>query len=189
VTPNEVSKVVFMVFAAFPQGDKLGPERAKLYEQMLVDLEFETCKAAVVRLLQSSKFLPTIAEIREAARACDSGPKRTGLEAWGDVVHAVRYQGSYRVPKFSDPLVEHVVACMSWPELCLGENEPALRARFVEAYEAAQDRELREKAVSPSLRLQGQELRRIGPSTPSRPALAAASLGLKPFEVDGRKSS
>ena len=189
MTKQECSRLVYMLFTAFPQGDKAGEERLRIYEQMLCDLDFELAKAAVGRLIQSARFLPTVAEVREATRVASAGHRRTGLEAWGDVVHAVRYQGAYRVPKFSDPLVEHVVACMSWQELCLGENEAALRARFVEAYEAVRDRENREHAISPALRLQGQELRKLASPEERKPALLGESFGLKAIDVEGSKPS
>jgi hypothetical protein len=154
VTNQEASQVVFMLFAAFPQSEgKQSEERLQLYKQMLLDLDFSEAKAAVIRVIQGSKFLPTIAEIRAAARDLRTGLRRTGMEAWGDVINAIRYVGSYRSPRFEDQRVAKVVECMGWQELCLGDNESSLRARFIEAYEAISDREFHEQAISEPLRL------------------------------------
>jgi hypothetical protein len=162
MTKQEVSQVVFMLFAGFPQAHgKDSDERLRVYADMLQDLDFAAARAAVARLLQSSRFLPTIAEVREQAHQLTAGPKRTGLEAWGDVTRAIRYVGSYGVPDFDDPLVAHAVACLGWRELCLGDNEAALRARFIEAYECMADREGREAALSEPLRLSGTSRRAL----------------------------
>lgn len=158
MTNQEVSQIVFMLFAAFPQAEgKQTEERLRLYKLMLVDLDFELAKAAVQRIIQANKFLPTVAEVREAARDLRIGKRRTGMEGWGDVTRAIASVGSYRTPVFDDPVVARVVACMGWRELCLGDNESALRARFIEAYEAIADRDLREEAVSEPLRLKAPE--------------------------------
>lgn len=154
MTNQEISQLVFMLFAAFPQSEgKQTAERLRIYKECLGDLDFEQARVAIVRVIQTSKFLPTIAEVREAARVVAQGPRRTGLEAWGDAVAAIGTFGSYRSPVFRDPLVAKAVACLGWREVCLGENESALRARFIESYEAMQDREASEQAVSGPLRL------------------------------------
>lgn len=157
MTKAEVSQVVFMLLAAYPNGEKVRDETVEVYEQLLQDLDFESAKAAVVRVGQTHRFLPTVAEIRAVERDLRLGARRTGMEAWGDVTRAISAIGSYRTPVFDDPAVAKVVACMGWRELCLGDNESALRARFIEAYEAISDRELREQAVSEPLRLKAPE--------------------------------
>lgn len=151
---KESSQIVFMLFTAFPQPEgKMGEERLRIYRELIADLDFERTKKACLRLLQELRFLPTIAEIRAAERDLRLGQRRAGMEAWGDVVGAIGAVGSYRSPTFADPLVARVVRCMGWRELCLGDNESALRARFIEAYDAITDRELREEAVAEPLRL------------------------------------
>jgi hypothetical protein len=156
MTKSEVSKLVYMLFSAYHSKE---PQDAtiELYEQLLLDLPAEPAKAAVLRLLQTSRFRPTIAEVREAALLVESGPKRTGIEAWGDVTRAIRYVGVYRVPKFQDPLVQQLVEAIGWREVCLGDNEAALRARFCEGYNASSALSRSERAVSPSLRLNAAE--------------------------------
>lgn len=153
MTSIEASKVVLMLMAAFPQGERQSDETIRMYEELILDLDFNVAKAAVIRLIQSSKFLPSIAEVRLAARDVTTGLRRTGLEAWGDVTRAIRQVGSYRVPAFADPLVAEAVRSMGWLELCLGDNESALRARFVDAYDAMSRREHSEAAIAEPLRL------------------------------------
>jgi hypothetical protein len=154
MTKSEAIELVMLLRASFHAGGKVSEETAQVYESMILDLDFELAKAAIGRLIQSSKFLPSIAEIREAAREAEHGPRRSGLEAWGDVTRAIRLVGTYRTPVFTDPIVGRAVLAMGWREVCLGDNEPAIRARFIEAYEAMAARGDREAALSPELRLQ-----------------------------------
>ena len=87
-----------------------------------------------------------MAEIREACITAVEGDRRTGLEAWGDVLRAIGRQGAYRVPGvdflWRDPIVARCVSALSWPELCGSEMVASERARFIEAYDrmAAADR-------------------------------------------------
>lgn len=159
MTKKEAAIVVFELMANYPNSERVGQATIEAYERHLLDLDLDNARAAVGRLAESCKFLPTIAEVRAAARDLRTGSRRTGMEAWGDVVRAIGSVGSYRSPTFADPLVAHVVRCMGWRELCLGDNESALRARFIEAYDAITDRELREEAVAEPLRLKAPEAR------------------------------
>ncbi len=172
MTKKEAAIVVFELLSNYPNSERVGQATIEAYEKNLADLDFESARSAVARLAQTSKFIPTIAEVRAAARDLRTGAKRTGLEGWGDVVRAIQYVGSYRTPTFDDPIVAHVVRCLGWREVCLGDNESALRARFVEAYESISDREFREEAVAEPLRLAAPPAPRSGMS------LLAASMGV-----------
>ena len=155
---------------------------------MLADLDFELAKRAVTRLIATSKFLPTIAEVRSAATAFELGPVRAGGEAWGDVVAAIRFVGHYGIPKFEDPLVAHCVECLSWRGLCLGENEAADRARFIEMYDAvAERRRTDDVARAEPLRLPDRDLRHLPASKPKGPALLGSVVRLP--TLDERKEA
>lgn len=137
---SEVAEIVAMLLQAYPQA-QFGPASSAMYERMLVDLDPATALEAVQRLMRTSKWLPTIAEIRTTAADVRHGPKRLGAEAWGDVTEAVRRVGAYRPPPaFTDSLVTDCVGMLGWRNLCLGANDAADRARFIELYDGLVDR-------------------------------------------------
>ncbi len=139
--PIEAAKLVAMLVAAYRDA-AVSEQTSEVYETMLRDLDFELAKRAVQRLICSSKWLPTVAEIRAAAADVQHGPVRAGGEAWGDLVEAIRRVGSYRpAPTFADPLVNECVKAMGWRELCLGSNDAADRAKFVSLYDSLAGRE------------------------------------------------
>src|SRR5690349_9625631 len=131
---SEAAQIVAMLVAAY-RDKSVTEATVEVYETMLSDLDFEACKAAVTRVIATSKWFPTVAEIRHAAASERLGAVRAGGEAYGDVVSAIRSVGSYRpAPTFDDPVVNECVRIMTWRGLCLGDNEAADRARFIELY-------------------------------------------------------
>lgn len=130
----DAAKLVATLAAAY-RDSKISPETSRVYESLLADLDLEVAKEAVLRLIATSKWLPTIAEIRSTAVDIERGPVRSGGEAYGDVLAEIRRTGHYGVPRFNDPLVARCVEMMTWRGLCLGDNEASDRARFIELYE------------------------------------------------------
>ena len=151
MTRVEVAKLVAVLIAAFPYA-KITPSTSSAYEDMLADLDYARTNAAVKRILASAKFLPTIAEIREAVLEADRGPRRPGGDAWGEVLAAVHKFGVHRTPAFRDPLVAHCVRQLGWEEICNSENQAADRARFVELYDRHALTERREQQVPADVR-------------------------------------
>lgn len=172
MTPSDGAKLVSMLLAAYPAG-QFGNASAGLYERELADLDVAAASAAVTRLVRSSKWLPTISEIRSAAAELAHGPRRLGAEGWGDVTDAVRRVGSYRpAPEFTDPIAGECVRLLGWQNLCLGTNESADRARFIELYDGLAARARANVVAAPGL---------SAPSTVARmPAFRAPRLRAVP---------
>lgn len=149
MTEVEAAKVVAILSASFPDS-KWGEATCRAYESALADLDFELASDAVRRIVATSKFRPSISEIREAAAVVAVGERRAGADAWGDVVKAVRYVGSYGAPKFDDPLTARAVEALGWRNLCLGDSSEASdRARFCEVYDALSASERRSLVSEP----------------------------------------
>lgn len=149
MTKAEALRLVAMLRAAWPR-QEVGQDTAEVYAGMLGDLPFEEAKAAVTRLVQTSRFFPTIAEIRErvAETRCDLDPPEM---AWGEVQNAIRSIGSYHQPLFANPAIQHAVNAIGWKQICLDENLSATRARFIDAYKSARHRQIEATATGRSL--------------------------------------
>lgn len=133
---KQVAQMVATMAAAYPYA-KVTVETSVAYERMLVDLDHDVAQRAVARLIGTSKFMPTIAEIREAATSLRLGPARTGGEAWIEAIGAVRKVGIYGVPIWSEPVLNETMRMWgSWQSFCRSpEDDPGGRARFIELYE------------------------------------------------------
>ncbi len=167
MTKAQAIEVVAILVASFPDA-KWGEPTCRAYEAALADLDYELAASAAKRIVATSKFRPSIAEVREAAAVSAVGERRTGADAWGDVVKAIRYVGSYGAPKFEDPLTARAVEALGWRNLCLGDSSEASdRARFCEVYDAISGSERRAIVTEPG-RLNGG----------ARPQLAEAGVRL-----------
>jgi hypothetical protein len=130
---SEVTELVAIIADAFTR-PPMEERTVRVYEAMLLDMDREVAHRAICRLISTSKWLPTIAEIRTAAADLVHGATRLGGEAWGDVGEAVRRVGRYQVPTFDDPIVANCVKQMGWLDICNSTNDVADRARFIELY-------------------------------------------------------
>lgn len=134
MTPSEAAKLVALLQAAYPNA-RWSEGTIGVYEMVLVDQDFNVTGTAIHRLIRSTKFLPTIAEILEVMADIAVGPTRSGVDAWGDVGMAIRRIGSYGLPKFDDPIVAECVKALGWRHLCCGEaSEAADRKNFCDMY-------------------------------------------------------
>ncbi len=151
MVPEEFEALLGVLASAFPQRP-ISEATADVYEVALADLDYELTKRAVMRLVASEEWLPTVAKIRAAAYDLENGTASSGLEAWGVVCEAIRRVGYLEQPRFRDPLVAHVVESMGWRYLCKSPNDASDRARFVDLYETLSNRERTEGAMNPALR-------------------------------------
>ena len=164
MTPAQASKLVAVLIASFPHA-RVTEATSSAYETMPADLDSSSASAAVKRLIASAKFLPTIAEIREATIQVTDGDRRHGGEAWGDVLRAVSRFGAYQTPEFSDTVVARCVVALGWRELCSSENQVSDRARFVELYDKLAGEARKEQVIGALPGASRRELERSGEPT------------------------
>lgn len=144
-----------MLFSAYPNA-KVGERTTALYEAMLADLDVKVARAAAQRLIATSKFLPTISEIREACADQRHGAPRSGEEAYAELMRSVRRHGrnyGQGEPRFADPNISRAIAVWgSWNDLCASPvDDPGGRARFIELYEALSGRVRQDLVAGASL--------------------------------------
>lgn len=141
-TNSEVTAALALLVNAFPR-DAIEPRTVKVYCEMLADIPPAELYAACVKLAQSVKYFPAISVIREAWALAKTGPKRTGMDAWGDVIAEVRRVGWNGTPVFTDPAIPRAIRTLGgWQQLCASENTMADRKHFAEAYESIAARNL-----------------------------------------------
>jgi len=159
-TNDTVVRAVKHILTAYPkERAKLGQDEIKsmfeIWPQYLSDLDETLLMAAVQEHVTHSQWLPSIAEIRQAAvslmrQASPAG--QSAIDAWGDVKQAIARVGSYNVPSFDNPITANVVKRMGWREICLSEDpEGVIRAQFERYYNEQIGRAERSAAQSPAV--------------------------------------
>lgn len=153
MTKQEIGALIALTAANYPnmQERDLRPT-ANLWKEMLSDIPFDVAKAAIIKVLSTAKFWPTVAEIREAASQLTNPQILSSAEAWGLVVQANDKYGYYRSIEGMEslpPMVQMAVKAMGgFREICMSENPGVTRAQFMRMYEQYAARE-KEMAVLP----------------------------------------
>lgn len=128
MTQPEVAETLGILTGIYPSF-RVTPDILKTWSLVLASDNVETVREAVLRLVRTSKFPPTIAEISEAAS--EGGMAIPDAESiLGEVVNAVRDVGYVRVPNLS-PIANAVVTTIGWRTLCDCENWDAMRAHVM----------------------------------------------------------
>lgn len=135
-----------------------------LWCEMLGDLPGDVLKAAALQHASSSKWFPTVAELRGAAFAIAYPQRLTAMEAWGEVARQIRSVGSWGKPECSNPITRQLVTEMGWLNLCVSDCPGADRARFIEAYNQLVAREKRAVMELPIVSEIRQQIRAVAES-------------------------
>lgn len=127
-------------------GNKLTDEQAKLYLLMTNDIPEPVLLKSIEALIKESRFLPSVAEIRERAAALYNSaqgkePPDAG-RGWGEVVREISRTGYYGKPQIRDPVAAEVVRRMGWKEICASpaDQTGVLRGQFLKMYAMLQER-------------------------------------------------
>lgn len=154
MTNKEISALIALTAANFPnmQERDMRPT-ANLWRELLSDIPFEVAKTAIVKVLVTTKFWPTVAEIREAAVSLTSPQILSPAEAWALVEQANDRYGYYKPIEGMQslpPAVQEAVKAMGgFREVCASENPGVTRGQFLKMYEQFAARE-KEMAVLPA---------------------------------------
>lgn len=130
---------------AFPQS-KMTAEGLAIYAKALSELTIDEINAAMLKLLRTVKFFPTVAEIFEEAATMREFAEGTGIpspdEAWQEAMREAHDKFVYGKWEFSAPEVEQAVNRFGKMALC--ELEPdgmnTARAQFMKIYTAICER-------------------------------------------------
>lgn len=140
MTAAEGVRLMALLKAAWPRME-LGDATLEVYARALSDIDLPAIESAVMDLLQTSTFFPSVAEIREAV-AVDRVRLPTPEEAWGIVRRAIGSVGSYRSPVFDCEEIFLAVRDIGWQSLCLDGNPASIRSRFIDAFKSRASRRL-----------------------------------------------
>jgi len=154
---KEIINLLGIATANFPnmQNKDMQPT-AVLWEKSLSDIEYRVAEAALIKVLSTSRFFPTIADIREAVSQLTQPKVMDAMDAWGLVGQAIKRYGYYNEGKAMEMLPEDVRAMVkqfSWKELCHSENVDTLRAQWRMAWDTQSKRRKELNALPDGIRM------------------------------------
>ncbi len=141
MTPNDKPKFLEIIMAL------VATCRAEVSEALLTgywlgleDLHLADVQRSAVVAMRTSKFMPTVAELREIAGSGQLTLADRAQKAWVAFESAVMRIGSYRSVCFDDPIVNAVVRSLGgWVGCCQrpeSEFDTFLRKDFIAAYQS-----------------------------------------------------
>jgi hypothetical protein len=154
-TTDTIADVLGVLMAAYPAWGENNPKidgTLEVYRRALMDIDAGLLRAAAMQHIASSKWFPSVAELREAALSIMTHGDESAEEAWGEIKKAIRAFGSYREPVFNNAKIAQAVKIMGWLNLCMSENEVADRAHFFKVYQSLQNRERFDTIALPEVR-------------------------------------
>lgn len=105
-------KLINLLSASFAR-DNIKTPTIIVYVKMLADVPDELLEYSVNECIQTCKFFPTIAEIREKANNYANNNSKSPIKEWSDVEkeirNALKHNGQYTPPTWSTPLVESLM--------------------------------------------------------------------------------
>ena len=158
-----MDKKEFAMFAMalktyYPREQLLPNQQAiELWFRELQDIPAKVADAALRKWVQTNKWSPSIADIREVSASLVQPEIPDWGEGWKQVQEAIKKYGYYNSQKAlasMDPLTRQCVERMGFTELCLSENAMADRANFRMNYE----QELHRKKMDAQLPMKLKQL-------------------------------
>ena len=184
---KQVRGLLRAISGAYPTFE-LTDDRVSIYVKLLADLDAEALIAATQQHIATSKFPPTVAELREACASLTRPALPAWADAWGEVLEAIRRVGYLGRPSFSHPLITQAVQGMGgWKVMCqmeIGETS-TWRAQFRDVYNAYASRATATANLLPDVRAAAERNGVLpapveatppalpAPSEPARPAVDA----------------
>jgi hypothetical protein len=156
VDHKELATLFGVASSAYPNLQKADLSGTlNVWEMMLSDLSFDAAKNALIRVMSTSKFFPTVAEIREAVMINTSPVLPTAAEGYEEVLRAIGNFGSWREQAALDslsPLVRRTTEVIGFKQICLSESPDVIRGQWRMAYEQIAERAMREGRMPEALR-------------------------------------
>jgi hypothetical protein len=182
-TLDEVEFTLAYLAMFYPQWN-IPPATMQAWAELLEDIPADALMAAAKQHAVTSKWPPTLAELRQPAQQTTRQALPTFAEAWDEVMERIRSGGSWHLPTWSHPLIERTVAGMGgWLVMCsMPVDETATwRAQFRDMFAAYANRAEADAKLLPEVKA----LRDTYAALPKGETLAAPAVR----EVDGFKSA
>lgn len=157
ITQEQFLILVSAMKAAYPSATFLPDEdAAKVWYQLLKDLDYKTLSSAIQRHMSTSPYPPTIADLRKMAIPEFDAP--SDLAAWGLVRQAISNSAYHSQEEFDKlpPLIQKTIGNpANLREMALMDIDAVNsveQSHFLRVYKTMVDREKELNKLSPALR-------------------------------------
>lgn len=157
MTKEEFMRITAAISTYYPKDDPFQNEEAmQLWYEEFKELPYEAVSIGLRRHVNTSKWCPTIAELKEAIVMITAGNKDWGV-AWNECIKAISRYGQYQEEEAlasMSPLTRQIVKRLGYRDLCVSENQMQDRANFRMVFDQVAGNEYEKAALPVSLREQ-----------------------------------
>lgn len=151
---QEFKKIADAIRTYYPRENPFPNKAAyQLWYEEFKELSYEAAVAGLRRHVNTSKWCPTIAELKEAIVTNVAGSKDWG-EAWNECIRAINRYGQYQEEEALEsmsPMTRQIVKRLGYRDLCLSENQMQDRANFRMVFDQVVSNEYEKAALPQSL--------------------------------------
>ena len=161
MTREETISVLTILKSAYPkfyQGMSRNDAEAviNLWSVMFADTFIDDVKLALYKIISTSQFPPSVAELRQAIVSTKEGYVADVGDVWNEITRAVRNFGYAREKEALEsisPIAQKAVKYMGgWQTLCQSETVMVDRAHFIKIYSQIEKRESEERLIPLAIR-------------------------------------
>lgn len=156
MTEKDSIRIVTLICMSYPSSERLGENAIKgmvnIWKTLFADDPAELVELAVTRHIATSKWPPSVAEIRELMAQMQNPELIPPDLAWAAVKDAMRSCGEYLhrdIHELFPALIARVIETVGWHELWLSAKDKYTGQRFFDVYTPMYQREL-QKAMLPA---------------------------------------
>jgi hypothetical protein len=165
MTKKEFGKIAMALKTYYPRESLLPNDEAlELWYRQLCDLQYSVAEAALNKWVATSKWSPTVADLRKNAIEIKLGNQQDWGEGWERVLKAIRKYGTYdgkRALEELDEISRECVKRLGWYNLCMSEHMTTDRANFRMIYEELAERRKEQAQLPEQLRTQIDAIQQV----------------------------
>ena len=140
---NKVDFVKAMKILGIAYNKEFTEEQVGVWYEFFKDVNIESFKTAIQRIVVKNKYLPSIAELKQEITYINNPILQLNIdEEWEQVIKVIRKYGYYRSEEALKSLNEYtrnIVQTIGWYRLCTSENIEWERRTFKELFNNKQD--------------------------------------------------
>ena len=129
-----------------------------VWYELLKDIQYELCQAAIHKYMSTNKFPPTIADIRQLATEISTPEVLNEMEAWSLVYKAICNSAYHakeefdKLPKECQKAVGNPAILREWAGLEVSEVNTVIQSNFMRSYKVESKRSQEFKQLPQSTR-------------------------------------
>lgn len=144
---NKEKFLKIMTYMGIAYNKEITKEQLEVWYSFLKDYSEDQLNNAVKQIINTEKYMPSIAQIKEQIAKMQMSEVPEAEDEWQDVLRAVREFGSYNQQKALNslkPYTAKIVGYIGYQRICMAESEEQIwnKKEFIAEYNALKDKEI-----------------------------------------------